>query len=306
MITIKQVEAFYWAAKLGTVQRAANKLHVTQSAATKRIQELERIAAAPLFESSGRKAALTPKGQELLELSEGFLLAVSRLEEVKASTKNVARILHIGITELVALTWFPTFVRKLNGIYPNVALQPDVDLSGALGDKVADGRLDFAVIPEGYATSSMATVRLESVEFAWICPVGRFEPGATVSFQDLATLPLVEQDAGSGLTALCETLYAQAGVEPHRVSGSNSLVALAGLVEAGAGVSCVPLHLFRKEIDQKRLQVVHTDPPAPSITYVAAFLKQHQAALGYAIADIARQCCNFGTKESLPQRRSQS
>ncbi|MDF3834798.1 LysR family transcriptional regulator [Cupriavidus basilensis] len=303
MITIKQVEAFYWAAKLGTVQRAATKLHVTQSAATKRLQELERISAAPLFESSGRKAALTPKGQELLELCESFLAATARLEEIKASAKNVARVLHIGITELVALTWFPSLVRRLNSVYPHVTLQPDVDLSASLRDKVLDGRLDFAVLPEAYATPAMATVKLQSVKFSWICPVGAFDTGKVVSLQDLASLPLIEQDAGSGLTALCETLYAQAGIEPHRVSGSNSLVALAGLVEAGVGVSCVPLHLFDQEISQKRLQLVHTDPPAPSITYVASFLKQHQAALGYAVADIARQCCDFGPRHGQPRRR---
>lgn len=296
MITIKQVEAFYWVAKLGTVQRAASKLHVTQSAATKRLQELERISAAPLFDSSGRKAALTPKGQELLELCENFLAATARLEEVKASAKHVARVLHIGITELVALTWFPSLVRRLKGVYPQVTLQPDVDLSASLRDKVLDGRLDLAVLPEAYIVPAMASVRLQSVQFGWICPSGAFDGKAVVSLQDLAALPLIEQDAGSGLTALCETLFAQAGIQPQRVSGSNSLVALAGLVEAGMGASCVPLHLFEQEIRQKRLQHVRTDPPAPGITYFAAFLKQHQAALGYAVADIARQCCDFRTK----------
>lgn len=39
MLTVKQIETFYWVAKLGTVQRAADKLHITQSAATKRLQD---------------------------------------------------------------------------------------------------------------------------------------------------------------------------------------------------------------------------------------------------------------------------
>ncbi|WP_316156937.1 LysR family transcriptional regulator [Cupriavidus sp. BIC8F] len=304
MITIKQVEAFYWTAKLGTVQRAASKLHVTQSAATKRLQELERISAVPLFEASGRKSALTPKGQEMLALCEGFLAATARLEEVKASARHVARTLHIGITEMVALTWFPSLVRKLNSIYPQVTLHPDVDLSASLRDKVLDGRLDIAVLTESFLDPAMASVRLESVQFGWIAPPGAFDGNKVVSLQHLSTLPLILQDQGSGATALGETQFAQAGVQPHRISGSNSLVALAGLVEAGMGVSCMPLRLFSHEIRQGRLQVVRTDPPAPSLGYYAVFLKQHQAALGYAVADIARQCCDFGTKHRQTRRRA--
>jgi hypothetical protein len=46
MLTVKQIETFYWVAKLGTVQRAADKLHITQSAATKRLQDVEAKSAA--------------------------------------------------------------------------------------------------------------------------------------------------------------------------------------------------------------------------------------------------------------------
>ncbi|MBP0622395.1 LysR family transcriptional regulator [Cupriavidus consociatus] len=303
MITIKQVEAFYWTAKLGTVQRAASKLHVTQSAATKRLQELERIAALPLFDASGRKSALTPKGLELLGLCEEFLAATARLDEVKASAKHVARTLHIGITEMVALTWFPTLVRKLKSIYPQVTLQPDVDLSASLHDKVSDGRLDIAVIIEPFNDSTMASVRLGSAEFGWVAPPGTFDSEKVYSLEQLSALPLIQQDKGSGARILCDTQFAQAGIEPQRINGSNSLVTLAGLVEAGVGVSCIPLRLFNHEIREQRIQVVKTDPAAPSLTYYAVFLKQHQAALGYAVADMARQCCDFEAKNRQTRRQ---
>lgn len=292
MITIKQIEAFYWAAKLGTVQRAATKLYVTQSAATKRIQELERISAVPLFEISGRKAELTAKGKELFELSESFLAATSRLDEVRTSTKHVARILHVGVVELIALTWFADFARQLATIYPNVTLHPDVDLSATLREKLHDGRLDFAVIPESWVEPSMAWVRLGMVQFTWICAPGTF-PDKKVTLQDLASHPLIDQGPRSELTLLCESIFAQAGLAPTRVAGSTSLAALAGLVEAGLGISCVPQVLCQAAINKGRLQVIQTDPPAPSIAYVGAFLKGHQASLGYALADIATQCCDF-------------
>nr|WP_280907775.1 substrate-binding domain-containing protein [Cupriavidus sp. LEh25] len=225
------------------------------------------------------------------------------MDEVKASAKHVARTLHIGITEMVALTWFPTLVRKLKSIYPQVTLQPDVDLSASLHDKVSDGRLDIAVIIEPFNDSTMASVRLGSAEFGWVAPPGTFDSEKVYSLEQLSALPLIQQDKGSGARILCDTQFAQAGIEPQRINGSNSLVTLAGLVEAGVGVSCIPLRLFNHEIREQRIQVVKTDPAAPSLTYYAVFLKQHQAALGYAVADMARQCCDFEAKNRQTRRQ---
>ena len=53
VITIKQVEAFYWTVKLGTFTAAAERLHTTQSAITKRIQEIESTFEIALFDRVG-------------------------------------------------------------------------------------------------------------------------------------------------------------------------------------------------------------------------------------------------------------
>src|SRR3546814_9710181 len=58
MITLKQLEAFNWIAKLGTFERAAAKLNTTQSAISKRIQELEASIGLPLLDRSHRGARL--------------------------------------------------------------------------------------------------------------------------------------------------------------------------------------------------------------------------------------------------------
>jgi hypothetical protein len=53
----------------------------------------------------------------------------------------------------------------------------------------------------------------------------------------------------------------------------------------------MPKELFQSEIDSGKLEVLITDPPAPSVKYYAAFMRQNHAALGYAIADLAKKCC---------------
>lgn len=55
MLTFKQIEALYWTVRLGTFSASAQKLHTTQSAITKRIQELEADFDVALFDRSGHR-----------------------------------------------------------------------------------------------------------------------------------------------------------------------------------------------------------------------------------------------------------
>jgi DNA-binding transcriptional LysR family regulator len=62
MLNTRQLEAFYWAAKLGSFTAAAQRLRTTQSAVSMRVCELERRLGATLFDRRHR-AAITPRGR---------------------------------------------------------------------------------------------------------------------------------------------------------------------------------------------------------------------------------------------------
>ena len=72
-MTLKQLEAFYWAAASSSFAVAADRLHVSQSSLSKRIAELEGQLRKVLFDRSGHRAALTDAGQQLLPLARRML-----------------------------------------------------------------------------------------------------------------------------------------------------------------------------------------------------------------------------------------
>ncbi|AEI82446.1 transcriptional regulator LysR family (plasmid) [Cupriavidus necator N-1] len=300
MFTIKQLETFYWVGRLGTIAKAADKLHVTQSAVTKRLQELEASVAAPLFERESRKNLLTPAGKELLIKSEHIFEMLDRLEKMKGSTQQPARILHVGLGELTALTWFPSFLKRMKDVYPSVTVQPEIDMSSLLLQKVKEGRLDFAILPDLPDADDLVRVPVGNVQFGWFAGPGKFAVGETQSLHDLASQPVVEQSEHSIINRLCASLWEGAGVRPERLNGGNNIAALAGLVAAGVGISCLPVALFEDEIAQGRLQLVKTHPPAPSVAYACYFLKYPHSALGYSVAEIAKQTCTFPGAGSSP------
>ncbi|SOE93020.1 DNA-binding transcriptional regulator, LysR family [Burkholderia sp. D7] len=303
MLTVKQIETFYWVAKLGTVQRAADKLHITQSAATKRLQDVEAKSAARLFEGSGKKARLSAKGHEMLALCEDLLESIGRLEAYQDADRHMTRVLHIGLTELVALTWFSAFLQQMREMFPNLILQPHVDMSGPLQEQVIDGRLDLAILPEPELPASVTRVTLGSARFAWFCRPGEFDRKRTVPLHELGTVPVIEQTPISIITILSSRGFESVGVNPERICGGNNAVVVGGLVAAGVGVSLLPIDLFRQQIENQLMQIVITEPPAPLVRYDAIFLKHSHSALGYMVADVARRCCDFSSGGQQPAAR---
>ncbi|MDP1680534.1 MAG: LysR family transcriptional regulator [Burkholderiales bacterium] len=289
MMTIKQLQAFYWVARLGTLSKAAEKLHITQSAATKRLQEVEGLAAVPLFENVGRKNVLTSKGQELASECERLFALLNELDLMKGSTQQPARLVHIGLTELTALTWFGRFIKEMKNIYPSVAVQPEIDLSTLLRRGVEEGRLDFAILPDPPPVAGLERMLLGTVPFGWFAAPGTFSAEFAHSLRDLAAFTVIEQSANSIITELCGQLWEEAGVYPERIYGGNNVNALAGLISAGVGISCLPIAMFTQEIERGQLQLVNTTPAAPRVPYHFCFLSHIHSALGYGVAEIAKR-----------------
>lgn len=114
MITFKQLEAIYWIVELGSFESAAMKLNMSQSAISKRIQELEDAFDMPIFDRSKRSARLTEKGTELFEQATEILRQRDYLLERISSREVLVRRFRIGVTELTAMTWLPALVEGIH------------------------------------------------------------------------------------------------------------------------------------------------------------------------------------------------
>lgn len=286
--TLKDLEAFYWVARLGTVQAAADKLFITQPALTKRLRSVESVAIHPLFIGS-RKGSLTPHGKKLLELCETLMAKVSHLEKMQSPSPKRARNILIGTVEMVALTWMGKFVSRIREVYPDINVQVRVDLSANLHKMVEARQIDLAMIPDIYPSDKVKKIPLHSVEFGWLCPPNSVPTDAIAPLHELARFPILVQGEASVVTAMAQQLFAQIGAEPELVNGGNNILVLASLIEAGFGISYLPVDLFYENLKKGTLQRVRTDWPQPSVDYCALFLKEPSNVACTAIADLARE-----------------
>ena len=295
MFNIKQVQAFYWTVRLGTLQQAADRLFITQSAVTKRLQELQKFAQTPLFVPGAPRQQLTTKGQELMHACEGLMEALAGMEALRDNRQASSRILRMGITELVTVTWFSGFARQLREQHPQLALHPDVDLSANLQRKLLEGDIDVAVIPQDYVTSAMRAVQLQSIDFAWLAPPGATPPGRALNLRELLNWPVIVQGPQSGITHRCDRLFAERGLEYQRVDGSNSLFAVISLVRAGLGISCLPRGLFAEDIHNGLLQALNVPEDPAQVHYHLAFRKADNDPLYPSLVQLCSAAVASGT-----------
>ena len=293
MMTFKQLEALYWIARLGGFAQAANQLHTSQSAVSKRVHELEALFDTELFDRSQRSARLTEKGEEMYVLAQKLLAQRDAAVEQFGKPGVVERRLRIGVTELTAMTWLPRLVRLIQQHYPKVILEPDVDDSLQLRDKLLADELDLVFLPDSFADARMASKAIGEVKSAWMCKPGVVPVDAPLRLHELARQRMLVQGGNSGTGRAYDAWMKEQGVQPADTIVVSNLIALVGLTVSGLGVSYLPRECLRPMVAAGMLAEIEVAPALPVVRYVAMHKGEHRSALTSSIVMLAQSCCNF-------------
>ncbi|OEC33960.1 DNA-binding transcriptional regulator, LysR family [Pseudomonas cuatrocienegasensis] len=295
MITFKQLEALYWIAEMGSFETAANKLHMSQSAISKRIQELEESFDVELFDRSKRQARLTEKGFELLDDAKSLLESRDALVERISSNEVLVKHFRIGVTELTAMTWLPALVGGIRQTYPKVHIEPSVELSTQLFRKLQDDQLDLIIVPDVYEDVRFVATPLKTVENAWMCAPHLAPHTSAMRLQDLGAYTVLTQGSSSGTGVVYERWLSSHNVYLPRTLSSDNLLVQVGLTLSGIGISYLPKQCLSHLVDLGMLKTISTTPGLPHIRYAALYRSDRQKGLNRHVAELASAVCDFST-----------
>lgn len=293
MITLKQLEAIYWIVELGSFESASLKLNMSQSAISKRVQEMEDAFEVQIFDRSKRSARLTEKGTELFEYAADMLRQRDYLLERISSKEVLVRRFRLGVTELTALTWLPALIESIREVYPLVVLEPSVELSSELFKKLENDQLDLIIIPDVFDDARFIATPLKTVENAWMSAPQLYSDDGIVDLQTLSTFTVLTQGGSSGTGLVYDRWFAQHDVRFNRTIVSNYLVAQVGLTLSGVGISYLPKECLSPLLDQGLLKIIETRPGLPQIRYAAVHRADRVMGLSVEVAQLAAKCCNF-------------
>lgn len=266
-MTLKQLEAFYWAASASSFGVAADRLHVSPSTLSKRIAELEGQLGTPLFDRSGHRAVLTEAGQQLLPLARRMLGLADDMRSVVAEGGGVRGHCRFGVGELAALTWLPDLVAHARAAYPELVLEPHVDLGAALEQRLESRELDFAVVAGYSSRSAIASEAIAQVRFAWAAAPGLVGRQRSISASLLHGTALITMPAAAGPTRMLEHWLAVNNLEAGRRLTCNNLAAIAGLVAAGVGIGLFPIGWLKQMAQREAVVELRSKPALPALEY---------------------------------------
>jgi len=284
----RHLETLLWVVRLGGIGAAAQHLNLTQPAVTRRIQELERELGAKVLRRQGRNVVPTPVGQTCLGGAERILSEVA-IMRVAASNKAAVGTIRVGVVESIALTWFQNFLARIEGRYPKVQMEIDVDLSNRLLTKLARRQIDIALLPGPVHLPGVVRVSLGDCVMKWLghpqlCPKDREMQAA-----DLAELPIIgmPQDANAYHSII--NWFEEAQVSPSLMHCCNSFSVVALLVRRGVGISLLPPELFAGDLESGVLKILIEQPDVPKVDYSAAYLPATDVSILPEVAAIARE-----------------
>lgn len=280
-VTIAQLEAFFWTARLGSVVGAARQLRVAQPTISLRLRDLETSLGVQLFD--GRRRRLTQEGMTLLEHAQAIMSELALINERLGSSRPVSGVVRVGVPETFALVCLPALLRRLKQEHPALALELVVATSFELEHEVREDRLDLAFTVNPTGDPGLRLMPLGRQATMWAASP-RFGLGPIVRPADLKKLPIISNPPPSAMWRQIMDWFRTAGVEPQRVDLCNSVTVITHLVAEGVAVGFLPSKMVENEL-AAGLIVPLTGRPAvePAWVYAAHRAPEATPSVGAVI-----------------------
>jgi DNA-binding transcriptional LysR family regulator len=267
-MTIAQIEAFFWTTELGSVQKAAAKLHVAQPTVSLRLRQLDAEVGAPLLERSGRGLRMTRQGHALLGHARAVMEAYQRMLSASGE-RLISGVLRVGLAEGFAVACLPHLIPALSRAFPQLQPEWNVATSSGLEQDLVDDALDLAVLVDAVGHRMLRLTPIGQQKTVWAAsPRLRIEPG--VLARELAQFTIVTTPPPTSMYRATIGWFAGAGVSPGPLCICTSLNAAAQLVAAGLGIGNFPARMVAAYGLQGGIAPIPTIPElADGLVYVA-------------------------------------
>lgn len=290
---VAQLRTLIHVAELGSLSKAADRLHIAQPALSRQIRLLEEELGVRLFDRHGRGMIVTERGQDVLRHA---LRVMAELEEIRAvvSDGNAPLRGHvsIGMPPTASDVLSEPLVSAFRDAHPEATLRVVSAYTGHLLDWMHRGEIDAAIL---YDPRSARTLRIRPLLDEPLFLIG--PPGfglsidRPVEFATLENQRLLLPSPGHGLRMLVDRYARECGIGLDIKVEADSYSALKSLVGHGYGVTVLPLAPIHEELKTGGLRAAPLVNPTPVRRLVMSYPTDRPVArlarfAGQAIASI--------------------
>ena len=239
---VRQLEMFRAVVEEGTFTRAAERLHVSQSAITRQIQLLEHELKTLLLHRAGRGVTLTPDGEVLLSTAKRV---DSEIQEAVAQISGTRELQHgsvaLGGGMTVALYIFPKLLKRFRSLYKNVDLRITTGEADLLLRLLRTRQVDLVLLTLPVVAADLEVRPVLKEEMVVVTaqnhPLTRER---TVDPKSLARYPFVLFELGSNTRKVLDDFFREEEIPANIVMQTENVEIIKAMVANGLGVTILP------------------------------------------------------------------
>ena len=268
---IRQLRYFVAIVEQGSFSGAANFLHVAQPALSLHVRNMEADLGSPLLIRTPRGVEPTEAGAILLRhariIMDQFTVAE---EEIRGHHDDPAGEVRLGVPGTIGQILAVPLITAVRLRYPKIKLRMAEAMSGFIFEWMREERVDLAVLYGNAEEHGIRTERLLEEDLRFFGPAAGIRDevlppnGATMTFAEVARLPLILPDKGHGLRDLLNRRAEAVQLELNTVIDVDSYSNIKSLVAEGLGYSILTENAIATELAEGRLRNWAIEQPSIS------------------------------------------
>ncbi|MBY7731117.1 LysR family transcriptional regulator [Vibrio splendidus] len=242
MIELKHLRTLTTLRDSGSLTATATSLHLTQSALSHQLKDLEARIGGQLFLRKTRPVKFTSEGEILLKLADEIQPRIAKAENELASLKeDVNGRLHMAIECHSCFQWLMPALKEYQIAWPSVTL----DFSSGFGFEplpaLMAGELDLVITSDIQPRSEVHYEPLFDFEMRLITAINSpLAEKPSIDPQDLSDITMLSYPVQKQRLDVVKHFLQPAGVEPKKWKQADNTLMLVQMVSAGLGVAALP------------------------------------------------------------------
>jgi LysR family transcriptional regulator, regulator for metE and metH len=241
-LDVRDLKLVAMTAQLGSLSRAADALHLSQSTLSHHLSELEGRVGAALFYRSGRRLAPTLVGERLRDGATSLLEKISSLEQLLAN-RDLLRpkaTLRFATECYTTYSWFAKIARAFLKKWPNVELRLVTEATQRPLPALERGDLDLAITTRAPAGKKFNICPLFKDELiAAVAPDHPWARSRQASLEQFRDVQLLTYSSDPMESDFIRKVLLPAGILPSQTLGIQLTEAMLEFARAGFGVAVV-------------------------------------------------------------------
>lgn len=247
------LEHFVVLARTKNFTRAAEELHLSQSALSRSIQKLEEQVGQTLCERKPREVVLTEMGKVLLDRGREILKLVEATRQELSEAGRRVRV-RLGAIPTIAPYFLPHLLGGFSKKHPEICVVVEEDTTDVLVKRCEQGEIDLTVLALPINSSAVKVEPLFDEELLLVVPQGHaLADEKAVTSRVVKGFPFVMLNEAHCLSENIASFCRRQSIQPVSVERTSQLATVQELVALDHGVSLVPEMARRLDASDRRV-----------------------------------------------------